>query len=297
MQEPSPRTSRLAIAASLVAALAIGAGGFLLGRQATPPPPEAVPARPAPAPTPVAPQETIAHVLDRAQVLALANAASDAAASDQAEPELLTQAPGQRFKMYVPFGCDGPAEEGSQAALRWTYSAEQETLRVHVAPQTWEPAQWWSPPPPGLRGLQGFWIPRPWSTRETCAIRAASRPTLAADRVVPDEPEPTLGLAEVITDASPRQRRRAGKPYLSVTRLAPDAAKLASGLRLRLQGRIDRFPEGGAARCIQPGGDEHRPSCLIAVTLDEVAIENPATGEALAVWAPTAGNSAPGAEP
>src|SRR3546814_13703789 len=54
MQEPSVRTSRLAIAGGLAAILVVGGGGFFLGRTTAPVPPAPAPALvPAPAPVPV----------------------------------------------------------------------------------------------------------------------------------------------------------------------------------------------------------------------------------------------------
>ena len=55
MREPSARTSRLAIAAGLAAFIAIGAGGFLLGRATAPKAPPPAPAPVVAAPTPPMP--------------------------------------------------------------------------------------------------------------------------------------------------------------------------------------------------------------------------------------------------
>src|SRR3546814_4442581 len=64
----------------------------------------------------------------------------------------------------------------------------------------------------------------------------------------------------------------------------PDAFDVSQGLRLRLRGRVDRVPGAGAVRCIQPAGSEQRPICVVAISLDEVLIENTATGAVLATW-------------
>jgi len=62
------------------------------------------------------------------------------------------------------------------------------------------------------------------------------------------------------------------------------ALDTSRGFRLRISGRIARLPGTGAVRCHQPSGAEQRPICLVGVSIDEVAIDNPASGETLATW-------------
>jgi hypothetical protein len=289
MQEPSPRTSRLAIAGSLAALIVVGGSGFLLGRATLPAPP---PASHTPAPTtpppPTDAKAPVERILSRADLIALGNSAADSFASGQTLPAAADAIAGQRFELLLPFGCDGPAAEGSEAALQWRYDREASTLRVRVTPTSWDPAEWWQTPPSGLETLEGFWIARPWSSGETCSAGGAiSTPTGTEPITFPGQ---TLGLAQIVTKETPRQLRRDGKPYESLTRVAPEALKLDTGLRVRLSGRIAEFPDGKTVRCTQSGGREQRPVCLVAATIEEVAIDNPATGEKLAVWSPTVGN-------
>ncbi|TRW17742.1 hypothetical protein [Glacieibacterium frigidum] len=286
MLEPSPRSSRLAIAASLAAVLALGGGGYLLGRATAP---EPVPvAAPTEAPAPVAPLEVevpVERTLRRADLIALGAAAADAFAGGTALPEDMRERAGQQFELSLPFGCDGPAAAGSDAPLRWRYDETAKVLRVHVAPATWTPPDGWQDPAEATEAMEGFWIAQPWTSRETC-----TPPGVAAPATPPDQ---TLGIVQLVFPDTPRQVRRDGKPYEAVLRVAPDAVDLSQGLRIRLTGRIGRFPDDAPVRCRQPGGRDQRPVCLIAMRIEQVAIENPVTGAVLSTWQPTGDTPSP----
>jgi hypothetical protein len=228
-------------------------------------------------------------VLTRADLIAIGNAAADAAASGRPMPKAQDDLPNRRFELYLPFGCDGPAAEGADTALRWRYDAAASALRLHVAPVDWLPTDWWQTPPPGIEALEGFWIARPWSSRETCGGSDGPFPPPGTEPIT--IPGQTLGIAQIIASDTPRQLRRDGRPYQATVRVAQQALHLDAGLRVRVRGRLAQFPQGGAVRCTQPGGREQRPICLIAMSLDEVAIENPATQEVLATWTPTTADS------
>lgn len=291
MREPSPRTSRFAIAGGLVALIVVGGGGFLLGRATTPTAQPIV--KPLPVPTPSRQVETVPEqILRRADLIDLGAAGADALASGTDLPKKIAALAGKRFELNLPFGCDGPAAEGSSAPMRWRYDEESRALRVHAAPMAWQITDWWRNPPRPVETMEGFWIERPWSLAESCP---RSPPIAAAPSAEPVTlPGQTLGLVQLTTAATPRQMRRDGKPYQAVVKLAADEIP-SDGLALRLTGRLDRFPDGLPVRCRQAGGREQRPICLIAVSLDEVAIRNPDDGETLAAWQPTA--DAPRGEP
>ncbi len=97
-------------------------------------------------------------------------------------------------------------------------------------------------------------------------------------------PGQTLGLAELFSDEARHRTQPNGKLYESVVRMTPDQMKISQGLRVRLTGRIDQVANGVPARCIQRAGSEQRPVCILAVKLNEVMIENSATGETIATW-------------
>jgi hypothetical protein len=138
-----------------------------------------------------------------------------------------------------------------------------------------------------------LWVTRPWTSADTCPAReapaAAPAPTAAATAAATSEPvtalDQTLAIAQVFREDGARQHRRDGEPYVAVVRAAPEALRAGSGFRVRLTGQLTDLPGGGAIRCRQLGGPDQRPTCLVGATFDEIAIENPATGETLARWA------------
>ncbi len=97
-------------------------------------------------------------------------------------------------------------------------------------------------------------------------------------------PERTLAIGQIFLAGSGRGGRREGKPYETVVRVAPERLDISAGLRLRISGRIVRTANAGPVWCGRPAGAEQRPACLVGAVMDEVAVENPATGETLATW-------------
>ncbi|KAA9013125.1 hypothetical protein [Sphingobium limneticum] len=286
MNEPTLRKSRLALAGGLVIALAVGGTGFLIGRGTSPREvePSAAPVTTAPVaaqPTPSLPDPRDL-VKTRADLIALASQASDALASGQPLPEGVADLAGQRFELRLPFGCRGPSEAGSDSPMRWRYDADAKALRVHVSPVVWSSD--------GLRAsedgsasdvvAEGFWIPRPWTASEACPPSQDSVAPTGADAVT--LPGQALAVAQFSGGAG--QRLRDGKPYETVVRAAADEVPDGQGLRLRLRGRIGETADGTPVSCRQPAGPEQRPICIIAVTLNDVAIDNPRTGKSLATW-------------
>lgn len=263
--------------------MVVGGAGFLLGR-ATTDRPQIVVAPPvaAPASRPQ-PESTLRAVLDRSDLIALAAAAADVAGSGGDPRPEIAQAGGRRFELRLPFGCDGPSSEDSEAAMRWHYDAETETLRLHVEPVTWTGGDWW----PGgaatnIESIKGFWIARPWTASEACPV--------AGDRAVPVGAEPvmlpgqTLALGQLFFSEGRRSTRRDDRPYKTAIRIPESDLDASAGFRLRVSGRIARTRGAGPVRCRQPAGPEQRPICLVSVVIDEVAIENPAKDETLATW-------------
>lgn len=207
--------------------------------------------------------------------------AADAAAAGSGPAEALRDAEGRRFELRLPFGCNGPAGENSNAAMRWRYDAAAGALRVHVAPSTWTPAEWWAnAAQPAIDAIEGFWIARPWTSSEACAAGGGGPEATGVDPVT--LPGQTLALGEFFSDA--RVDRRDGRAYETVVRVTADELDMANGLLLRISGRIARAPGAGPIQCRQPNGPEQRPICLIGVVMDEIAIEHPANDETVATW-------------
>lgn len=281
MSEPSLHSSRLALAAGLSVTLLVAGAGFLLGRVTTERvPPAAAPvaaASPQPTPEP-APSR---GVLGRADLIALAASAADAAAAgrDPAPADM----DGRRFELRLPFGCAGPAEKTSKAAMRWRYDSADSALRLHVAPVSWAAADWWpNAAPPGVGTIGGFWIARPWTSSEACPAGEARAAPIDADPVT--LPGHTLALGQVFSADGGRGDRRGGEAYEAVVRVSEDELDTSAGFRVRITGRIARLPNARSVRCQQPAGPEQRPICLVGAVMDEVAIENAANDEVLARW-------------
>jgi hypothetical protein len=289
MEEPSPRTSRLALAAAVAAAVLIGGAGFLLGRGTAPPRTQIVEA-PQPAPES---ESWLSGVLGRAGLIALASSAADAAASGRPPDPAVVQAEGRRFELRLPFGCAGEAAEDSDESMRWQYDADSETLRIVVAPEEWSADYWWPDvEEPGVDAVEGFWLERPWTASETCPQRAdelasgrAATPKADADAAEEEGAgERTLALGQIFYTEGPRRGRRQGDPYQAVVRVSRDALDSSQGFRLKLTGRLARNLREAPVWCRQVGSARSRPVCLVSVIVDEIAIENPSTGEIIAQW-------------
>jgi hypothetical protein len=290
MREPSVRTSRLAIAGGLAAVIVVGGAGFILGRGT--PTPEAEPA-PVAIATPVAPTPApgpeTSGLLDRAALVTLAGQAADAFASGNAMPAAVTGATDRRVDLLLPFGCGGPTAEGSTLPLRWRYDENRQTLRLNVEPTVWQAQEWNIDPQAGVEAVRGFWVSRPWSSSGTCPPQVGQAVARGIEPLT--LPGQTLAIAQFLTSTD----RRSDHAFTVVQRIPAARIDVSQGFRVRLTGRIARLPGGDPVRCIQPGGMEQRPICVIAASLDEVRIENAASGAVLGTWNPrprTAGDDA-----
>lgn len=277
MHEPSIRTSRLAIAGGLAAAIAFGGAGFILGRTTAPrPEPLAAVGTAAPSPEPAAADDGVLH---RADLIELAEQAADALSRGQALGGPAAPAIGRRFELVLPFGCSGRTESGP--AMRWRYDEASETLRITVEPTSWVPGQWGVDQSARYEVAEGFWISRPWSSSEACPQDSLPVP---ADTEAITLPGQTLAVAQFFAEGDSRGARRDGRPFELVKRVPAEAFDGSRGFLLRIAGRIEGVPGAGPVLCVQPAGAQQRPVCAIAVRMDEVAIENPASGEVVGSW-------------
>lgn len=265
-----------------IAAIVVGSAGFYFGRASAPKAADAhsrAIARPTPGPSPSTDTDP---VLGRADIIAMVATATDALVAGAPVPGKIRSAVGRRFELSVPFGCAGPAEQGSLELLRWRYDESEETLRLHVEPTTWSLADWGLPDTAKLQAIEGYWIARPWSSGSDCPrASSAGRSTGIAPVTLAGQ---TVAVAQFFTDETRREALRSGRAFESVQRIPRNAFKSPVGFRFVLSGRIGRVPGAGPVRCVQPGGIEQRPICVVAVKLDEVRIESPATGEVVASW-------------
>ena len=280
MQEPSVRTSRLAIAGGLAAILVVGGGGFFLGRTTAPAPPAPAPMvvpAPTPAPVPETPKD-----LGRGELIALAQRAADAFASGEAMPKAVVDAAGRRFDLLLPFGCSGPSEAETSLPMQWRYDEAEGTLRVSVKPMMWSKADWNLDDRATTGAAEGFWITRPWSSSGACPLRAGQAFSRGVEPLT--LPGQTLAIAQFFDGDADRDGRRNGRPFETVTRVAADKFDGSRGFRLRISGRLDAVTGNMPVRCVQPAGAEQRPICVIGARIDTVRLENPTSEEVLATW-------------
>lgn len=296
MEEPSLKTSRRILAGATLAAVALGGAGFLVGR-ATSPDGEATPAG-AGASVPL-PLPAWSGPLARPDMLALAALAADATAAGMAPDGDLVRSDGRRFELRLPFGCAGPA--APDADTGWTYNEANGTLRVFVTPQRWTADDWplSAAQANSVESIEGFWIARPWTSSEACpatppepdAASAEAEEENADETGADDAAEtarespapPTLAVGQVYTTESPRSGPRQGQAFRAVVRVTKGNLDTSQGFRLRISGRLASASGPAPAICRQ-ASPSRRPVCLMTVSMDEVAIENPATGETLATW-------------
>ena len=280
MREPNARTSRLAIAAGVTAFLAVGGGGFLLGRVTAPHRAADLPPPPTSPPPKAVPPPDLPGIWGRADLLTLAARAADAAASGDPPPPDVDAAVGQRLDLALPFGCAGPVAGESDAAMRWRYDADDGTLRIRAVPTRWRARDWALPDQAG--GAEGFWIDRPWSSRDSCPLHAV--PRAAAESVMDEGPEKILAVGEFGEAGIDDDLRPKDRAFERIIRIGPEELDASRGFRLRLIGRIAAAPGGGPVRCAPPPRADMRPKCIVAIALTEVRLENPTHRAPLAVW-------------
>jgi len=265
------------IAAGLAAAILVGGAGFLLGRETAPQPEAPAPVAPTPAPAPP-PKPVAEKLLRRSDLIALGREMADAWSTQGTPPADFYQMAGRRFELVLPFGCGGPAGPDERRAMQWSYDAEQQRLRVSVVPARWEPADWGYDA--AGRPAEGFWIARPWSSGERCP--AGGTPSAPAGTEPIALTGQSLAVAQFLPAGSDTLLAKGGRPMEVILRVPEADFNPSAGFRLRITGRIERDPEPG--RCVQPGGAEQHPVCLLKVRMDEITIENGADDHVLGRW-------------
>lgn len=286
MNEEDIRSSQRRIALGVLVVAVCVAGGFAIGRATV-----AKPEAPAPAEEQAAPdvEKVYPTISNRNSVIALGQRAAAAVVTGEG-PELMPGwLPGRRFEMVLPFGCNGPVPASSGLPMRWSYDIERETLRVHIEPVVWETSTW------GLatatdeaetleqaaednRLLRGFWVRWPWSGRDVCPrpkdeVWIGDGPSLI-------ESAETLAIAEVIR----RDRSERLRPYEITMRMPSARLDASDGFRIRLKGRFAGIAGSVPVQCVQRGGIDQRPACVVGAVIGEIRLENPASGETLAIW-------------
>lgn len=242
--------------------------------------------------------------IGRAELLAAVARAASAAAAGRAQPEP-RRLDGRQFELRIRFGCMGPAANVEDAVLGWSFDPERRTLRLRAAPTiSMDNRLVREIAGDRFEAVEGFWIPRPWLLEPVCPAAAAVRSAAAEqesageppgeeqagtaasedrqETVAPPPAHARLGIAHFFTDADPRTRRRAMRPYETVKTLEPDQPLGSQGFDLVLSGRLRALPGGGVITCL-PRGPDAPPDCIVSANIDRVRIEYPG-GDLLAEW-------------
>lgn len=277
MREPTPRTSRLAITAGIVVAFALVGAGFIAGRESAPAAQMPISKATSSAPMVTAPAPVVAESLGRADLLALAASAADASSSNSPIPAAVSAAAGRRFDLILPFGCEAPGSVISTGSMRWSFDPIAGKLKITIDPVTWQASDGDAADDGTKEALRGFWIARSWSSAMTCERAQNTSENTAAQPLVP--PIPTIGIARPAANDGEKIRA-----FELVQRAGGEDFDPQKGFQLRISGRLRAGSEGGPVKCLQSGGVEQPPVCLIIGAFTEVRIENPKDKSVLASW-------------
>lgn len=268
---------------ALIAPIVVGAAAVmvvvvLLTRPTAVAPP---PTPPSPPPVIAAPPAKPVAVAVRVDLIAAGAKAADAYArggegADDDSRDLV----GRRFALRLAFGCAGAVADPGPAQAYYQYDPAVPALKLVARPADWTDLPFLRAASSAAKAetVEGFWIPRPWLTDDSCPRRRAVAPPATPTPVE----APSLGLAMFHAADASRVERRGQRAYEQVIKL--DAAKPAPerAFKLVLEGRVVGFADGAAVHCWAESA-EHRPTCLYAVELDRVAFED-ADGAVLADW-------------
>lgn len=257
--------------------------------------------------------------VDRALLIAAADAAADASAAGLPPPARNTALVNRSFELRLPFGCDGPSTAPDQDWAGWTYDPQTRALKLTARPENWQDAEWLASVAPDkpADAIEGFWLRRPWTRSESCppAAPEAEAPAVEAgdpaaggwpdatrdkppaparpgEAEVPAEtpapvqaepaPRETLGIARFVSPGAARTLTRGDRPYAVTLKQSEGFTGDPAGYRLVLSGRITGFAGGQPVRCWN-GDPSQRPICIAAAEFVRVAIED-SRGNVLVEW-------------
>ncbi|MEJ5979664.1 hypothetical protein WG901_23630 [Novosphingobium sp. PS1R-30] len=161
--------------------------------------------------------------------------------------------------------------------MRWKFDPTAGKLKITIDPVRWQGSDGGAADDDADKGLRGFWIARPWSSATTCQSARELTDDTAEPPLAP--PTPTVGIARPAAEEETKVRA-----FELVQRADGEDFDPQKGFQFRILGRLRAGSEGGPLRCLQLGGFEQRPVCLIIGTFTEVRIENPKDGSVMASW-------------
>lgn len=263
--------------------------------------PDPEPVEPTPQASPI---QIVDPPLDRAAIIgAVARAASDwATGTNDADRQRALD--GRRFDLKLRFYCPGD----SHASRQLSFDEQERVLRIEVEPEISLDTPLLSEL--GLEGFEaaeGFWLYRDWLLDPACPVVPAAEP--AADGAAGGEAQtnegqtneaktneaqtnedpagaavpalPAIGVAQFFTDQDSRISRRESRAYQATVKVRAGEPSLGEGYDLILSGRLASLPGGPVIACT--GLPDARPSCIVSVRFDHVALAHP-DGTIVAQW-------------
>jgi hypothetical protein len=231
--------------------------------------------------------------MDREALLLAVGRAASARAAGTEDNAAQRELDGQPFEFTIRFGCDGPAEDLRSDPLGWAFEVDKSILRLRAMPtMTADDPIAARIAGPAVEAIEGFWVPRPWMLHAACPgpvapALAAAEPRAGSDKADQEAEAspsaPKVGIAQFFTATDARTRRRDGRAYESVKTLEDGARVGSQGFSLVLSGRLRAVPGKRVIECVAADGDTP-PDCIVSADIDEVRIEQPADGSALARW-------------
>jgi len=231
-------------------------------------------------PTPAPP--LIAPPLGQKDIVAAASQAAEAYAAGQPYGAANRDLIGKRFEVVLPFGCAGPNAAPSTEPAYWDFDLVKKTITVAAQPQVWTGQSWTAAivGPGKFERLEGFWIPRPWLATPSCPAPRAPEP----GDLTPSPTAPSVGLMQIFGPETARTGQNGSRPYRAVLKASDEELTTARReFRLTLSGRVSGFSSGDAVRCHSVSINT-QPTCMVAVTIDQLELSDPVDSKQLAVW-------------
>ncbi len=218
--------------------------------------------------------------LDRAALIDAASLAASAFAAGDMTNAKFRQFAGRRFELVLPFACNGPIAREEKLDRGWNYDSETGNFQLvfpsNIVLPLEDESQSINDTEPTTRFAKSFWIERDWLRQGVC-------PRIPDTSVVTGTAEaPSLAIAEIADEDSPRADDRDGQPYRVSKRLTAEQLPDKQGLRVVVTGRLASSPKlPFQCKSVHP---DRRPICVILGRFDRLQITNASGSETYGEW-------------
>lgn len=218
--------------------------------------------------------------LDRAALIDAASLAASAFAAGDMTDAKFRQFAGRRFELVLPFACNGPIAREEKLDRGWSYDSENGNFQLvfpsNIVLPLVDEAQSVDDTEPATRFAKSFWIERDWLRQGVC-------PRIPDTSVMTGTAEaPSLAIAEIADEESPRADDRDGQPYRVSKRLTAEQLPDKQGLRVVITGRLASSPKlPFQCKSVHP---DRRPICVILGRFDRLQITNASGSETYGEW-------------